>query len=226
MYYPDLTKTSGSNCILLLSIIPFADLNSKRLIRLRAVRDIMLKEMLDQAKSKENQEDNDSSRSSGPTTDEKSEEDFQTIERNEADDDSEFETEEEDEEGDGQGRPTGSMFESLLRSHGLLGPRGARAQQEASARDSLHPFTQVLSKTNIDDCVAVENASFAEAERASREKVGLFLLVPIYAASLSVSLETLSYVLFSCHSVPEPFRAIDKDYDWPALAAGKSEPDL
>ena len=36
--------------------------------------------------------------------------------------------------------------------------------------DELHPFVQLLSVSNVDDCVAVENA-FPEAERCSRDKV-------------------------------------------------------
>lgn len=36
--------------------------------------------------------------------------------------------------------------------------------------DELHPFVQLLSVSNVDDCVAVESA-FPEAERCSREKV-------------------------------------------------------
>lgn len=36
--------------------------------------------------------------------------------------------------------------------------------------DELHPFVQVLSVSNVDDCVQVENA-LPEPERCSREKV-------------------------------------------------------
>ena len=38
--------------------------------------------------------------------------------------------------------------------------------------DELHPFVQLLSLSNVDDCVTVEEA-FPEQERCSREKVGL-----------------------------------------------------
>lgn len=37
--------------------------------------------------------------------------------------------------------------------------------------DELHPFVQLLSVSNVDDCVAVEHA-FPEQERCSRDKVG------------------------------------------------------
>jgi hypothetical protein len=36
--------------------------------------------------------------------------------------------------------------------------------------DELHPFVQLLSASNVEDCVAVENA-FPEQERCSRDKV-------------------------------------------------------
>ena len=142
----------------------------------------MLREMIDQSKSKENQDtDQPSSRPKGDVSEGRSEEEFQTIEHHEANDDSEFETEEEDDDGEGHvgtdsGGPTGSMFESLLRSHGLLGPRGGNKQSEATERDALHPYTSVISLQHLDQCVELENASFSEEERGSREKVCLLFL--------------------------------------------------
>lgn len=38
--------------------------------------------------------------------------------------------------------------------------------------DELHPFVQVLTESNVEDCVTVEQA-FPEQERCSREKVWL-----------------------------------------------------
>lgn len=37
--------------------------------------------------------------------------------------------------------------------------------------DELHPFVQVLSLSNVDDCIQVED-SFPEHERCTRDKVG------------------------------------------------------
>ncbi|CAD6568786.1 MAG: hypothetical protein ASARMPREDX12_001839 [Alectoria sarmentosa] len=37
-------------------------------------------------------------------------------------------------------------------------------------RNHLHPYVQTLSLSNLDSCVALENAVFPEAERCSREK--------------------------------------------------------
>jgi hypothetical protein len=39
-----------------------------------------------------------------------------------------------------------------------------------SKLDELHPFVQLLSLSNVEDCVRVEEA-FPERERCSREKV-------------------------------------------------------
>lgn len=43
-------------------------------------------------------------------------------------------------------------------------------QHQRTQLDDLHPFVQVLSVSNADDCVQVEDA-LPEAERCSREKV-------------------------------------------------------
>ena len=40
--------------------------------------------------------------------------------------------------------------------------------------NDLHPYVQTLSLSNLDSCVALENAVFSEEERCSREKVGTF----------------------------------------------------
>lgn len=37
--------------------------------------------------------------------------------------------------------------------------------------DHLHPFTQVLSVSNVDDCLKLENEAFPASERCTREKV-------------------------------------------------------
>lgn len=43
--------------------------------------------------------------------------------------------------------------------------------------DDLHPFVQLLSVSNVEDCVQVESA-FPEHERSSRDKVGSSLQMP------------------------------------------------
>ena len=43
-----------------------------------------------------------------------------------------------------------------------------------SELNDLHPYVQTLSLSNLESCVALENAVFPEEERCSREKVGPF----------------------------------------------------
>ena len=38
-------------------------------------------------------------------------------------------------------------------------------------RNDMHPYVQTLSISNLESCVALENAVFPEEERCSREKV-------------------------------------------------------
>jgi hypothetical protein len=48
--------------------------------------------------------------------------------------------------------------------------RTPAAEDRHSQLDDLHPFVQLLTKSNVDDCEKVEEA-FPVSERASREKV-------------------------------------------------------
>lgn len=55
---------------------------------------------------------------------------------------------------------------------GFLGGRMMQRNRNSPRRfDNLHPFTQVLSISNVDDCVNLENEVFPESERCSRDKV-------------------------------------------------------
>jgi hypothetical protein len=55
---------------------------------------------------------------------------------------------------------------------GLLGGRMMqRSKNTAGKFDHLHPFTQVLSISNVEGCVDLENATFPPNERSSQEKV-------------------------------------------------------
>lgn len=60
-----------------------------------------------------------------------------------------------------------------------------------SKLDELHPFVQLLSLSNVDDCVTVEGA-FPEPERCSREKVGIAVLR---------NYSSLVANILSCHSL-------------------------
>ena len=137
----------------------------------------MLRDLLEQSKAKESQQPaQQTSQEQTSTSDSKSDEEFHNVEHEEAhhgEDDSEFETEDEGSDADyGQEDHSHSMFESLLRSHLMGGgPGRGRPRHESMPRDSLHPFTQVLSAASVEDCVQIENACFPEHERATREKV-------------------------------------------------------
>jgi len=57
---------------------------------------------------------------------------------------------------------------------GIRRPLDNRAK--ANENDNLHPYVQTLSISNLESCVALENAIFPEHERCSREKVDLLLV--------------------------------------------------
>ena len=48
--------------------------------------------------------------------------------------------------------------------------RNSRAK--ADERNELHPYVQSLSLSDLESCLALENAIFPPQERCSREKVG------------------------------------------------------
>ncbi|KAI4252394.1 MAG: hypothetical protein L6R42_007983 [Xanthoria sp. 1 TBL-2021] len=50
-----------------------------------------------------------------------------------------------------------------------LGP-SRNAKMDNKALSDLHPYVQILSLSDVDSCVALENATFPENERCSREK--------------------------------------------------------
>lgn len=47
-------------------------------------------------------------------------------------------------------------------------------RMHANEKNNLHPYVQTLSISNLESCVALENAIFPEPERCSREKVRIF----------------------------------------------------
>ena len=57
------------------------------------------------------------------------------------------------------------------RQTNVLHLRNGRAK--GKHMNDLHPYVQTLSISNVEDCVALENAVFPEHERCSKEKVGL-----------------------------------------------------
>lgn len=63
---------------------------------------------------------------------------------------------------------------------------GQIADQRNEKRDELHPYTQTLTLNDVESCVRLEEATFPENERCSREKV-------------SDSSSVLIVVLYACH---------------------------
>lgn len=47
-------------------------------------------------------------------------------------------------------------------------------RMNANEKNNLHPYVQTLSISNLESCVALENAIFPEPERCSREKVRIY----------------------------------------------------
>lgn len=80
-----------------------------------------------------------------------------------------------------------------MASHPLLsmltGRLGGRRRGSTHKWDSLHPVTQVLSVSNVDDCTKLEDQAFPENERCSREKV--------YPSSRNHSLEHSHQMAFN-----------------------------
>lgn len=77
----------------------------------------------------------------------------------------------------------------------LAGRLGQRRRGSTHKYDKLHPENQVLTRNNIDDCVAVENSAFPEHERCSREKVcqdPMFLVQAMSSDPTTVRLSTIS----------------------------------
>lgn len=58
----------------------------------------------------------------------------------------------------------------------------------ANEDNNLHPYVQTLSLSNLDSCVALENAIFPEHERCSREKVNRLSLSQLIASGNSALL--------------------------------------
>ncbi|KAL9106289.1 MAG: hypothetical protein Q9227_008688 [Pyrenula ochraceoflavens] len=126
----------------------------------------MLRELLSDHQSKDQEKSNPGSDSAGGK---KEDEEFVDINHEDVqqehaasketshDDDANWE----DDEDEGEFSPISAFFGA--------GQRQAR-KRTPSKRDEVHPFTAVLSLSNLESCVALENVSFPENERCSKEK--------------------------------------------------------
>lgn len=74
------------------------------------------------------------------------------------------------------------------------------AQGDDKALSDLHPYVQTLSLSDVDSCVALENATFPEHERCSREKVnGQHLLGHIASISSCAWISYLRAARYQCY---------------------------
>lgn len=73
-------------------------------------------------------------------------------------------------------RQPADQAESLTASPDAQTPRfGSFAEQMrvsgANENENLHPYIQTLTLSDVESCVALENATFPKQERCSKEKV-------------------------------------------------------
>ena len=76
---------------------------------------------------------------------------------------------EQDEDAEESQQSDTSLAYSIFRDH--RDEMEVQLSQKFKLNDDLHPHVQVLSISDLDACVAVENAAFSEGERCSKEKV-------------------------------------------------------
>ena len=108
----------------------------------------------------------------------------------------------EEEEGEAE-KDDGEPFFYRPGLAGLLGGRmmmqrggaGGGGRNPPGKFDHLHPFTQVLSISNVEDCVQLESEAFPENERCSREKVWEWCL-RISSTSIIFSISLQAHACF------------------------------
>ena len=81
-----------------------------------------------------------------------------------------------------------SEMERVLRPFLGLQRQGQRTRVAAPNKfDDLHPYTQILSLSDLDACVALEYGAFPEHERCSRDKVRLAPLLHFISTQILAS---------------------------------------
>lgn len=93
-----------------------------------------------------------------------------------------------------------SEMERVLRPFLGLQRQGQRSRGVAANKyDNLHPYTQILSLSDLEACVSLEDATFPEHERCSREKVCLASLLNLDSIAAThkpwLPKRAMSYVL-------------------------------
>jgi len=127
------------------------------------LRDLLAKDQSNSHKGRDKQQENRNPTGEKPNASRsqphKDEEDFVPVNHEDVED---VDDDDEDE----------SEMERVLRP--FLGLQRQLGQRERggtpSKYDNLHPYTQILGPSNLEQCVALEDAAFPEHERCSREK--------------------------------------------------------
>ena len=70
---------------------------------------------------------------------------------------------------------------------------------KADERNELHPYVQSLSLSDLESCLALENAVFPPLERCTREKVGYI------------------FVVYAFRSLPSLLFAVVAEFQWWSL---------
>jgi hypothetical protein len=129
----------------------------------------MLRDLLSKSQSNSGQDERLENRNptgenthASPTQPQKDDEEFVPVNHGDVED-----VDEDDEE---------SEMNRVLRPLLGLQRQGQRSRGAAANKyDDLHPYTQILSLSDLEACVALEDAAFPEHERCSRDKVCLAL---------------------------------------------------
>ena len=127
------------------------------------LRDLLQKNQSDSAKDdkEENRNPVGDKSAASPTQPHKDDEDFVPVSHEDVEDVDDDDNDE-------------SEMERVLRPFLGLHRQGQRNRGVAANKyDNLHPYTQILSLSDVEACVSLENATFPEHERCSREKASL-----------------------------------------------------
>jgi hypothetical protein len=90
-----------------------------------------------------------------------------------------------------------SEMERVLRPFLGLQRQGQRSRVAAPNKyDDLHPYTQILSLSNLEACVALESGAFPEHERCSRDKVCLYSFALPYFSMQILAFPKKQWVTF------------------------------
>lgn len=145
----------------------------------------MLKDLLNKDQSDSNSQDKrpesrnpagdkaGENRNASPSQPHKDDEEFVPVNHEDVED---VDDDDDDDEDESEMERVLRPFLGIQRQLGQGGRGGV-----ASKYDDLHPYTQILGPSNVEQCLALEEAAFPEHERCSREKVHLTSIIYHFA---------------------------------------------